>query len=35
LEQPDRRGWRIILPTGSYHDSSTSSTIDIYHLPGL
>ena len=27
-------GGRIILPTGSYRDSSTSSTIEIYHLPG-
>jgi outer membrane protein assembly factor BamB len=27
-------GGRIILPTGSYHDSSSTSTIDIYHLPG-
>ncbi len=27
-------GGRIILPTGSYHDSSSSSTIEIYHLPG-
>lgn len=26
-------GW-IIEPTGSYHDSSATSTIDIYHLPG-
>jgi hypothetical protein len=25
---------RIILPTGSYHDSSSTSTIDIFHLPG-
>ena len=27
-------GGRIILPTGSYHDSSGSSSIEIYHLPG-
>jgi outer membrane protein assembly factor BamB len=27
-------GGRIIEPTGSYHDSSPTSTIDIYHLPG-
>jgi outer membrane protein assembly factor BamB len=27
-------GGRIILPTGSYHDSSATSTIEIYHLPG-
>jgi len=27
-------GGRIILPTGSYHDSSASSTVDVYHLPG-
>jgi outer membrane protein assembly factor BamB len=27
-------GGRVIVPTGSYHDSSTSSTVDIYHLPG-
>jgi hypothetical protein len=27
-------GGRIIEPTGSYHDSSATSTIDIYHLPG-
>ena len=27
-------GGRIILPTGSYHDSSSTSTIDIFHLPG-
>ncbi|MGI8712914.1 MAG: PQQ-binding-like beta-propeller repeat protein [Solirubrobacteraceae bacterium] len=27
-------GGRIILPTGSYHDNSASSTVDIYHLPG-
>ena len=27
-------GGRIILPTGSYHDSSGTSTVDIYHLPG-
>ncbi len=27
-------GGRIILPTGSYHDSSSSSTVEIYHLPG-
>jgi outer membrane protein assembly factor BamB len=25
---------RIILPTGSYHQASGSSTVDIYHLPG-
>jgi hypothetical protein len=27
-------GGRMILPTGSYHGASTSSLIDIYHLPG-
>jgi outer membrane protein assembly factor BamB len=27
-------GGRIIEPTGNYHDSSTSTLIDIYHLPG-
>ncbi len=27
-------GGRIILPTGSYHDSASSSEIEIYHLPG-
>jgi hypothetical protein len=27
-------GGRVIEPTGSYHDSSSSSTIDVYHLPG-
>jgi len=27
-------GGRIILPTGSYHDSSSSTEIEIYHLPG-
>ena len=27
-------GGRVIEPTGSYHDSSATSTIDIYHLPG-
>ncbi|MGO9821776.1 MAG: PQQ-binding-like beta-propeller repeat protein [Solirubrobacteraceae bacterium] len=27
-------GGRIILPTGSYHDSSGTSTIDIFHLRG-
>lgn len=27
-------GGRIILPTGSYHDSSSTSTVDIFHLPG-
>ncbi|MGH2866126.1 MAG: PQQ-binding-like beta-propeller repeat protein [Solirubrobacteraceae bacterium] len=27
-------GGRIILPTGSYFDHSTSSTVAIYHLPG-
>ncbi len=27
-------GGRIILPTGSYHGSSPTSVIDIYHLPG-
>jgi outer membrane protein assembly factor BamB len=27
-------GGRIIEPTGSYHDSSGSSAVDIYHLPG-
>jgi hypothetical protein len=27
-------GGRVIEPTGSYHDSSASSTIAIYHLPG-
>lgn len=27
-------GGRVIEPTGSYHDSSSSSTVDVYHLPG-
>ncbi len=27
-------GGRIILPTGSYHDASSSSSVEIYHLPG-
>jgi len=27
-------GGRIVLPTGSYFDKSSSSTIEIYHLPG-
>ncbi|HWE10991.1 MAG TPA: PQQ-binding-like beta-propeller repeat protein [Solirubrobacteraceae bacterium] len=27
-------GGRIIEPTGTYHSSAGSSTIDIYHLPG-
>ena len=27
-------GGRMILPTGSYHGATTSSLIDIYHLPG-
>jgi outer membrane protein assembly factor BamB len=27
-------GGRIILPTGSYHDSSSTSTLEIFHLPG-
>jgi outer membrane protein assembly factor BamB len=27
-------GGRIVLPTGSYHDNTSSSTIYIYHLPG-
>ncbi len=27
-------GGRIIEPTGSYHDSSASSVVDIFHLPG-
>ncbi len=27
-------GGRIILPTGSYHDSSSTTTIEIFHLPG-
>ncbi len=27
-------GGRIILPTGSYHDSSPTTTLEIYHLPG-
>ena len=27
-------GGRIIEPTGDYHSSASSSTIDIYHLPG-
>jgi hypothetical protein len=27
-------GGRIIEPTGNYHTSAGSSTIDIYHLPG-
>ncbi len=27
-------GGRIILPTGSYHDSARSSELEIYHLPG-
>jgi hypothetical protein len=27
-------GGRVIVPTGSYHDSSGSSTVFVYHLPG-
>ena len=27
-------GGCIILPTGSYHDSSSTSRLEIYHLPG-
>ncbi len=27
-------GGRLILPTGSYHDSTSTSRIEIYHLPG-
>ncbi len=27
-------GGRIILPTGSYHDASSSSSVEIYNLPG-
>jgi outer membrane protein assembly factor BamB len=27
-------GGRIILPTGSYHDSVGSSVVEIFHLPG-
>jgi hypothetical protein len=27
-------GGRIILPTGTYHDASSSSSVEIYHLPG-
>jgi outer membrane protein assembly factor BamB len=27
-------GGRVIEPTGSYHDSSSSSTVYVYHLPG-
>ena len=27
-------GGRVIAPTGSYHDSSSSSTVFVYHLPG-
>jgi hypothetical protein len=27
-------GGRIVEPTGAYGSSATSSTIDIYHLPG-
>jgi hypothetical protein len=27
-------GGRVIVPTGSYHDSSSSSTVFVYHLPG-
>jgi outer membrane protein assembly factor BamB len=27
-------GGRIIEPTGNYHTSASSSTVDIYHLPG-
>jgi hypothetical protein len=27
-------GGRIILPTGSYHDATSTSRIEIYHLPG-
>lgn len=27
-------GGRIILPTGSYHNNSDTSTIEIFHLPG-
>ena len=27
-------GGRVILPTGSYHDSSSTSALEILHLPG-
>jgi outer membrane protein assembly factor BamB len=27
-------GGRVIEPTGNYHDSASSSTVDIWHLPG-
>ncbi|MGA9860123.1 MAG: PQQ-binding-like beta-propeller repeat protein [Solirubrobacteraceae bacterium] len=27
-------GGRVIEPTGNYHSSATSSTLEIYHLPG-
>ena len=27
-------GGRVILPTGSYHSTASSSVIEIYHLPG-
>jgi hypothetical protein len=27
-------GGRIIEPTGNYHNSASSSTVDIWHLPG-
>jgi len=27
-------GGRVIVPTGSYHDSSSSSTVYVYHLAG-
>jgi outer membrane protein assembly factor BamB len=27
-------GGRIILPTGAYHDGTSTSRIEIYHLPG-
>ncbi len=27
-------GGRIILPTGSYHDTARTSALEIYHLPG-
>ncbi len=27
-------GGRIVLPTGTYHSSASSSVIDIWHLPG-
>ena len=27
-------GGRVILPTGSYHDASGTSELEILHLPG-